>query len=165
MSVWQFRDPGLPLHRSRHPLRLAARPLRRSWARCRRNPNRSKRLRTIRCGRGSGRRTSRGRGRPTSLLPTTRTGNGNWRFLPWPYNTSHDSCDDNDNNQHDDTDDPFLGGIKWYLFLGKRSDGVITPILSLNRSWNAISNFWVNSWGCRRRWSLLSEDIGVITIL
>ena len=70
--------------------------------------------------------------------------------LPRPNNTSHHSYDDNDEYGDSDDDDSFLGGIKWSLFFfGKR-----IGFLSLNRSLNAVSCFWVNCCCCcylRRR--------------
>ena len=62
-----------------------------------------------------------------------------------PNNTSNDSYDDNDEYSSNDNDDSFLGGIKWslFFFFDKRFG-----FLSLNRSLNAVSCFWVNNSRC-----------------
>ena len=170
MSVWRFQASGLP--RSQ-PLSLGSgRPLRSSGGT---GGYTSKRLPISRCGRGrrgrdGSKRLPNGSGISREgaipLTSNTRAGrSGSFRsVLPWPYNTSHDSGNGNDSKQHDDDDDPNLGGIKWYFFLGKKNFIVLWP-LSLNRSWIALSGFRVNSWGCRRRWSFFNEDIRVIAIL
>ena len=62
-----------------------------------------------------------------------------------PNNTSNDSYDDNDEYGSNDNDDSFLGGIKWslFFFFDKRFG-----FLSLNRSLNAVSGFWINNSRC-----------------
>ena len=70
------------------------------------------------------------------------------------HDTSHDSYDDNDKHEGDsNNDDPFLGSIKWFLFLSKR-----TKFLSLNRSLNVGGCFRVVALGADE---VFNEDIWV----